>query len=450
MIRDMSEGKPSKVLISFAMPAFLSVVFQQLYNIADSAIAGKLVNGNALAAVGASTPIIAVFMAFAVGINNGCAIVVAQVFGSKNYKILKTAISTTYIIAIVLSAVMTVLGVIFCRPVLVMLGTPEGAILEDSVLYLNIYVYGLVFLFLYNISSGLFTALGDSKTPLYFLIASSVGNIILDIIFVAVFNMGVAGVAWATFIAQGISGIVATLTLIKRIKVFKTDEKLPIFSWKSLRKVSTMSIPCILQMSFISVGNVFIQNLINSCGGATIAGFAAAFKLNQMVLSAFSAMSTSLSAFTAQCLGAKKIERVKTGFKASVAFNFSLAAIFTILFVFGGRFVMLLFVKSSEVSTIDAGAEFLSYVAPAFCIIVFKSLLDAVLKGAGSVVMASISTLSDLVFRVAITYILFPSMGRLGIWLSWPIGWFIGTAISAAMFFSGRWKRRWEAKLKNV
>ena len=204
MITDLTEGKPSKMLWSFSMPMLLSVVFQQLYNIVDSVVAGKFVGASALAAVGASYPITMIFMAIATGTNIGAAVVISQLFGAKNFEKLKTSVFTSVISMVVLAVVLTAGGLILCRGMLIMLDTPND-IMVDSMVYLNIYIAGLTFLFLYNICTGVFTAMGDSRTPLYFLIASSVGNIILDVLFVTAFNMGVAGVAWATFIAQGIS-----------------------------------------------------------------------------------------------------------------------------------------------------------------------------------------------------------------------------------------------------
>lgn len=194
MITDMTEGRPGRILWRFALPILLSVAFQQLYQIADSVIAGRLVGGAALAAIGASYPITMLFMAFATGMNLGCSVVVSQLFGAKDYGRMKTSISTSILTSLVLSAVLTVIGLLFCRDMLTALAT-DPHILEDAGVYLMIYMAGLLYLFLYNICTGIFTALGDSRTPLYFLIASSVANIVLDMAFVTVGGMGVDGVA---------------------------------------------------------------------------------------------------------------------------------------------------------------------------------------------------------------------------------------------------------------
>ena len=206
LMKDLTIGSPAKVLWKFTVPMFLSVVFQQMYSIADSAIAGQFAGEDALAAIGASYPITMIFMAVAVGVNVGCAVVISQYFGAKIYPKVKTSSTTTLIASTAAALVLTVFGIIFCRPLLSMVNTPED-IFTDSAVYLRIYTLGLVFLFVYNVCTGIFTALGDSKTPLMFLIGSSVGNVLLDLLFVAVFKWGVAGAAWATFIAQGVSCI---------------------------------------------------------------------------------------------------------------------------------------------------------------------------------------------------------------------------------------------------
>ena len=257
MIQDLTVGDSQKTLIKYTMPMFISVVFQQLYNIADSMIAGKFAGEDALAAVGASYPITMIFMAVAVGSNIGCSVIISQLFGAKAYEKLKTAVTTTLIAGLLLSVLLTVVGLFTTPAMMRMIQTPEN-IFADGALYLRIYIGGFVFLFLYNVATGMFNSLGDSKTPLYFLIGSSVGNIILDIIFVAVFRWGVAGVAWATFIAQGIACILALITFRGRVSEIQTERKAELFSLELLKNISLVAVPSILQQSFVSVGNIFI------------------------------------------------------------------------------------------------------------------------------------------------------------------------------------------------
>ena len=310
MVKDLTVGKPEEVLWKFSIPMFVSVIFQQMYNIADSVIAGKFAGEDALAAVGASYPITMIFMAIAVGSNIGCSVVISQLFGAKEYEIMKTAVYTTLTSSAVLSILLTVLGLIGTKGLMHMIQTPDN-IFADGSLYLSIYIGGFFFLFLYNICTGIFQSLGDSKTQLYFLIGSSVGNVILDYIFVAIFPWGVAGVAWATFIAQGIACVLAFITLLGRLKGVKTRGEVRFFSGEMLKKVSLIAVPSILQQSFISIGNIFIQGIINSYGSSVIAGYSAAVKLNTFTITSFTTLGNGLSSFTAQNVGAGAIDRVK-------------------------------------------------------------------------------------------------------------------------------------------
>ena len=299
------------------LPLFASIIFQQLYNIADSLVAGKFIGENALAAVGNSYEITLIFIAFAFGCNIGCSVIVSQFFGAKDYKNMKTSVYTAMISTAVLCAVLMLFGVLFCGNLLKLIKTPS-AILNDSKLYLDIYIYGLPFMFFYNMATGIFSALGDSKTPFIFLAVSSVTNIFIDIIFVKAFNMGIAGVAWATFICQGISAVLAVIVVFIRLSKIKVQQRCPVFSFIILVKLLKIAIPSILQQSFISIGNIIIQSVINEFGAGTIAGYSAAVKLNNLVITSFTTLANGISNFTAQNLGAGKSERIRDGFKAGL------------------------------------------------------------------------------------------------------------------------------------
>ncbi len=436
MITDMTEGSPSKTLWYFSLPLLCSTVFQQLYNIADSIIAGRYISEDALAAIGASYPITMLFMAVALGCNIGCSVVISQLFGSKKYGRMKTAISTSFITFTLLALILTLMGFAFCNPMLHLLNTPI-AIFESSGIYLRIYILGLVFLFLYNISTGIFTALGDSKTPLYFLIASSLGNIILDIVFVVYFNGGIAGIAWATFLAQGFSSIFAFITLVARLKKIESQEQNCLFSLKMLKNIIAIALPSILQQSFISVGNLFIQGLVNSYGASVIAGYSAAIKLNTFAITSFTTLGNSLSSFTAQNIGAKKIKRVKEGFHAGLLMAFAIVIPFFILYFFFNKTMIGLFINVPTEEALLTGKQFLTIVTPFYVVISIKLIADGVLRGAGAMKPFMIATFSDLILRVIISYILAHFLGAFGIWLSWPIGWSIGSILSYIFYRQG-------------
>lgn len=229
MIKDLTVGKPETVLWRFCIPLFGSVIFQQFYNLADSFVAGKFIGENALASVGNSYEITLIFIAFAFGCNIGCSVIVSHFFGAKNYSEMKTAVYTAMITSAVVCAVLMCLGIGFCDSLLSTIRTPEE-LFADSKLYLDIYIWGLPFVFFYNIATGIFSALGDSKTPFYFLAVSSTANVAVDILFVAAFNMGVAGVAWATFLCQGISCLLAVSVVFLRLRKIHADGKISVFS----------------------------------------------------------------------------------------------------------------------------------------------------------------------------------------------------------------------------
>ena len=441
MVKDLTEGKVRRVVWHFTLPMFISVIFQQLYNIADSIIVGNFsANGeDALAAVGASYPITMIFMCIAMGCNTGCSVVISQLFGAKKYKEMKTAVSTTLLASLVLSIILTILGVVFSKGMLVMLQTPDN-ILKDAALYLQIYTGGFAFVFFYNVVTGIFTALGDSKTPLYFLIGSSVGNVVLDWVFVAIFHWDVAGVAWATFICQGVASVLALFTLKKRVRTIETKDKPTIFSADMLKRISAIAIPSVLQQSFVSIGNIFIQRLINGYGSSVIAGYSAAIKINTFVITCFGTLGTAISNFTAQNIGAGKQERVKAGLKEGWIMGLCIGIPGFLLCFFGGEFLIHMFIKEETELALSTGMMFLRIVSPFFVVVAMKLTTDGVLRGAGAMKSFMVATFSDLILRVMLGYILSVPFGTTGIWLSWPVGWTIGTILSLAFYKAGVWK----------
>lgn len=444
MIKDLTEGNPQKVLWRFTIPMFISVIFQQLYNIADSVIAGKFAGEDALAAVGASYPITMIFMAIAVGSNVGCAVVISQLFGAKEYGKMKTAVYTTLLSSFVLAVVLTVGGLLGTQSLMRMIRTPNN-IFSDGALYLRIYVGGLIFLFLYNVATGIFTALGDSKTPLYFLIGSSLGNIALDTWFVAGFHWGVAGVAWATFLAQGIACILALLTLIRRLRQVGTKEAFALFSWSMLKKISLIAVPSILQQSFVSVGNIFIQSLVNSFGSSVIAGYSAAIKLNTFSVTCFTTLGNGVSSFSAQNLGAGKVDRARKGLQAGVKMGLLTAVPFFIaFFIFGQNMIQLFMSGDASAVAMNTGISFLKIVAPFYFVISVKLVIDGMLRGAGAMVSFMAATFADLILRVILSYILASYFEVTGIWMSWPIGWSIATLMSVLFYLRGKWAEKFK------
>lgn len=433
MNKDLTVGKPESVLWKFCLPLFASIIFQQLYNIADSLVAGKFIGENALAAVGNSYEITLIFIAFAFGCNIGCSVIVSQFFGAKDYKNMKTSVYTAMISTAVLCAVLMLFGVLFCGNLLKLIKTPS-AILNYSKLYLDIYIYGLPFMFFYNMATGIFSALGDSKTPFIFLVVSSVTNIFVDIIFVKAFNMGIAGVAWATFICQGISAVLAVIVVFLRLSKIKVLQRCPVFSFIILVKLLKIAIPSILQQSFISIGNIIIQSVINEFGAGTIAGYSAAVKLNNLVITSFTTLANGISNFTAQNLGAGKSERIRDGFKAGLKMVWIISIPLVLLYFFAGKQLLYLFLDNPTNTAIHTGIMFLCILSPFYFVVSTKLVADGILRGAGLMSRFMITTFTDLILRVVLAIILSKQFGSTGIWCAWPIGWSIATTLSVIFY----------------
>jgi putative MATE family efflux protein len=441
MNKDLTVGSPKKVLLKFCIPLLGSIIFQQLYNIADSLVAGKFINENALAAVGNSYEITLVYIAIAFGCNIGCSVVIARFFGAKQYKDMKTAVSTTFIASAVLCVILTILGFIFAPSLLRLINTPPK-IFDDCLLYLNIYIGGVFFLMFYNIATGMFSAMGDSKTPFYFLAVSSVANVLVDILFVKSFKMGVAGVAWATFICQGVSCILAMLAIMRRLRTIETDVQAPLFSWHILKNIVIISIPSILQQSCISIGNIVIQSIINGFGESVIAGYAAAVKLNNLVTTSFVALGNGMSNFTSQNIGAGKPDRVKSGFIGGLIMVLVLAVPIVALYFFASREVTYLFMETRTGTAIETGIDFLRIVSPFYFIVSIKIMADGVLRGSGAMTCFMVTTFTDLILRVIFAFIFSDAFGVIGVWYAWPVGWVVSTASSVFFYLRGKWKNK--------
>lgn len=398
---NLSVGTPWKILLAYTLPLLGSAVFQQIYTIADTVIAGKFAGENALAAVGASMSIVNILMAVALGANAGCAVLAARYFGAKDTRRTLSCILSSFVGFFTLSVVLMGAGFLTSGPVLSALRTPDS-VMKESVLYLNIYIAGLPSLILYNLATGIYSALGDSKTPFFFLVSSSLANILLDYIFTAVCKWGVSGVAWATFITQTAACILTLICLLFRLKkmhaAYKREEetayKKPSFSWGLLGAVCVAALPVVLQNGFVSLGNLFIQSIINGYGESAMAGF------TELVIS--SAVSMVL---------------------------------FALVFLFSGTLVGL-FLEDGGSAALDYGKLFVKIVSPFFIVVNLKVAADCTVRGCGGNLGFMVSTFADLILRVAFAFILSPVLGMQGVFWSWPIGWGIGTVIALLFYFN--------------
>ena len=441
MNKDLTVGKPSTVLWKFCLPLFGSIIFQQLYNIADSWVAGRFIGQNALAAVGNSYEITLIFIAFAFGCNMGCSVVVSQLFGAKDYGRMKTAVYTSMLTSGAVCLCLMLIGLLGCDGMLWLINTP-AEVFADSKLYLDIYVWGLPFVFFYNIATGIFSALGDSKTPFGFLAVSSVSNIGVDILFVKAFHMGVAGVAWATFLCQGVSCVLAVLVVMRRLGKIPTQGRISLFSVDLLKRFAVIAIPSTLQQSFISIGNIVIQGVINGFGTDVMAGYSAAVKLNNLVITSFTTLGNGISNYAAQNLGAGKLDRVKAGFSAGLKLVWSLCVPLALLYFFCGAALMGFFLDNPTELAMDTGVVFLKILSPFYFVVSAKLVADGILRGTGMMKQFMTATFTDLILRVILAFVLSGTeLGATGIWCAWPIGWTVATVLSIRFYRRGPWNR---------
>lgn len=433
-MQDLTIGNPQKVLWKFCLPLFGSVVFQQLYNIADSLIAGRFLGENALAAVGNSYEITLIYIAFAFGCNIGCSVITARYFGSKDYVSMKTSINTSLISSGIVCVLLMLIGFLGGKWLLSLIHTPAD-LLSDSLLYLNIYVLGLPFVFFYNLSTGIFSALGDSKTPFYFLAVSSLSNIALDIVFVRNFSMGISGVAWATFICQGVSCILALVFVFNKTGKLTTEKKPSLFSVPIFKQFAVIAVPSILQQSFISIGNIIIQSVINSFGSGVIAGYAAGVKLNNLVITSFTTLGNGVSNYTSQNIGANKISRISEGFVSGIKLVWCICLPISLLYFLFPHVLLSFFLDNPSSEALRSATLYLKILAPFYFVVSAKLVADGILRGASMMKKFMTATFTDLTLRVVLAILLSKTLlGYVGIWTAWPIGWTIATAMSILFY----------------
>lgn len=442
-MRDLTKGQPMKVILAFSLPLVLSNLFQQMYSIADSLIVGNFSGKDSLAAVGASTPFTMLFVMMGVGLSRGCAVVVAQLFGAKQLKRMKTSIYTALISFLAIGVIIMVTGLVVSKSALRLLNTPAD-IMQESISYLDIYIFGLPFLFIYNACNAIFQALGDSKKPLCFLIFSSIVNIGLDLLFVGVFGMGVVGAAIATLIAQGIACILSFSILIVKVKgiqIEEQDKRIAIFDKKALKNIYAVGVPTMLQGCSVSIGMLMVQSLVNGYGADVIAGYASATKLNQFGNAVVVAIGNALSTFSAQNIGASKMDRPKEGLKAVIKIEMIYCVFLCIMAALFGRNLIGMFASSTATEEmLRAGTMFFSIVIPGYFVFSFMNAYKNVLQGAGYMRGFLTSTMLDIIVRIAFSFIFSPSLGFMAICIAYPAGWVVGAASSMIFYYKGKWK----------
>ena len=434
------QKKPLSALGIFALPIIIGNFFQQMYTMADSAIVGRFVGEQALAAVGASYSLTNVFICVAIGGGIGASVVVSRYFGAKDYSKMKISVFTALISFLIISIILGGAGLLLSRKIMILLNTPED-VLDMAVTYLNIYFMGLPFLFMYNVLSSMFNALGKSRIPLVFLIFSSVLNIVIDVFMVTGLDIGVSGVAWATLIAQGTSAVLSFVVLLRVIKGLNSEFG-GFFDKSEFLDMSRIALPSILQQSTVSIGMMLVQSVVNSFGYQTLAGFSAAMRVESICIVPMMGIGNAVSSYTAQNIGAGKKERVKEGYRAAnIMVIFCAVIICVVLEIFNSDIIELFLGDEGTAEAVATGCGYLKYMGWFFCLIGFKMAVDGLLRGAGDMKMFTVANMVNLAIRVIASMTLAPRFGIAMVWCTVPVGWFVNWAISFTEYKTGKWKR---------
>lgn len=415
-------------------------VFQQLYNVVDSIIVGRYIGKQALAAVGASFPLIFMMISFVVGVAMGTTIIVSQYFGAKDIKMVKRSIETMYVFLFFASIVVTILGISLSGPIFRLIQLPED-VMPQAITYFNVYLLGTVFFFGFNGISSVLRGLGDSKTPLYFLMISTVMNVILVWLFVAVFKWGVAGSAWATVIAQAGAFFTGIIYLNRTHEIVKLNSVKLVFDRAIFRKSIMIGLPTGLQQTFVSIGMLAVTRIVNGFGTDAIAAYSVAMRLDSLAGMPAMNFGAALSTFVGQNLGANKPERVKQGFKATFLMSGALALFTSLCVILFRNQLMHLF--TDDVAVIAIGAEYLVIVSSFYIFFSAMFVIGGVMRGAGDTLIPMFITLFALwAVRIPAAWILSRYFGVDGIWWSIPVAWFIGMTLSYLYYLKGNWKTK--------
>lgn len=436
---DLTKGRPLPTILFYALPMLISMFFQQAYNLVDGWIAGRHIGAVALGAVGTCYPVTVLFIAVASGLSLGTSIFCSLEYGAKRYCQVRRAVTTSLIAFIPFSLLLCAAGVVFTPRVLQWLAVPEEA-LSATRDYLIIYLAGLPFLFLYNISNGVLTGVGDSKTPLIFLIVSSCCNIVFDVLFVQVIPWGIRGLAFATLLSQAAASILALFAVKRVCRYMRSKEpgalSKALFSTAVLQDILRLGIPSMIQHMFMSTGQLFLQSVINGYGTAVMAGYSVSFRMNGIVINSLMALSNALSGFIAQNVGAAEYKRVDQGVKISLRIAFLFALVTAAVFLWGGRDILEFFVKedTDRDAVVSAGLGFIRVVSPFYPLVCAKIISDGALRGIGAMTPFMTATMSDVAVRLLCGNYFSARWGIYGVWAVWPLAWLVGTSLSVGFY----------------
>jgi len=451
-MKDLTQGNEGKLILKFAIPMLLGNVFQQLYNVVDSSIVGHFVGKEALSAVGASFPLLFALVSLVIGFATGSTILIAQFFGAKKIDKVKQTIDTLYIVIFITSVIISVVGIVFSGKIFELIELP-AEIIPQAKIYFNIMMLGNIAMFGYNATSAILRGLGDSKTPLYFLIISTVLNIILDLLFVVVFKWGVAGASLATVISYTIAFVAAIIYLNKTHKLIDINILKLKFNNSIFIKNLRVGLPSGFQSLFVALGMIMLFSIVNRFGTDVIAAYSSALRIDSFAMMPAMNFSIALTAFVGQNIGAKKYKRVRRGMIYTIFMTSVISIVFSIIIFFFSRPLMLMFTPDSSVIAI--GVEYFTVVSLFYISFSIMFSVNAVFRGAGDTLFPMFITLFALwAVRVPLAYFLSMDIeinslfnwtsipvDRMGIWWSIPLGWLSGMILSIIYYFVGRWRR---------
>lgn len=437
----MTEGVIWKSIVAFAVPLLIGNLFQQLYNTVDSIVVGNFVGKEALAAVGSTTTIINMLVGFFMGLSTGASVIISQYYGAKDDKRLHDAVHTSIMMTFYLGIIMTVIGIVLSPTLLQFMNTPDD-VLPLSSLYLKIYFGGIMGLMLYNMGSAILRAIGDSKRPLYFLIFSSIVNTVLDLVFVIFFKMGVAGVAWATLIAQAASALLILYTLSKSKEAYRLIPKDLKLNMDIFKKMIGIGLPAGFQQSITAFSNIFVQGYINVFGSSVMAGWSSYLKVDSFVLLPMQSISLASTTFVGQNLGAKQLERAKKGTKVSLGLSLGVTITLSILLNLVGKYVLAIF--TSEPDVVEYGLMMMHIFSPFYFVMCFTQIYAGALRGAGESNAPMVIMLSSfVVFRQISLFVgtkIFTNVEY--VVSTYPMGWVLAATLMTVFYHKGTWVKK--------
>ena len=447
-MHDLTVGKPGKLILQFATPMLIGNVFQQLYNVTDSIIVGRFLGKEALAAVGASFPLIFMLISFVIGIASGSTVVIAQYFGAKDYTKVRRSIDTMYIFMFFASITIAIIGIVFSGPIFRLIKLPEEIVPQAS-LYMSVYLSGMVFFFGFNGTSAILRGLGDSKTPLYFLIISTLANIVFDLLFVVVFKWGIAGAALATVLSQAGAFVTLIVYLNRSHELIRLTWRKPEWDKSIFMSSIRIGVPTGFQQTFVSLGMLALLRIVNDFGTNTIAAYSVAVRIDSLASLPAMNFGQALSTYTGQNIGANKIKRVKQGLVATLNMSTLVAIVTSILIMLFREPLMGMF--TTDASVIAIGARYLLIVGGFYIMFSSMFVIGGIMRGAGDTLIPMFITLFALwIIRIPIAWFLSQKIGVDGIWWAIPIAWFFGMTFSYLYYRTGKWKSKSVVKFREM